>query len=834
MPAPSFISPPTTGDRRSAAPAVALPAPAAPPAPVTSLAVPGWRSLSARIALLFVGLLLLVQLLSFGVIRETIGRNARAAVADELNVGERLLQRLIAQNAERLVQGATVLASDYGFRAAASSADGETIDSALANHGERIGASVSALLDADFRLRRSAADTGALKPVIAQLAARAAGDERASAVMMLDGRPYQFVLAPMRAPVLIGWVLMGFALDRSLADDLRTLSSLHLGLLARDAVGVAWRAEVSTHADTSSLVALPPEAQYLRLADGEYGVRRVRLWHSADGAEVTALLLRSVDEAVAPYLQLQWFLAGLTAVGLLVFAVGSALAARHVTTPITQLVGAAERLGNGDYDTPPSGLTRLDEIGGLAKAFDQMRVSVAHHQREVLRLAYWDALTGLPNRVQFARLVERAIDHAEATRGSLAVIMLDLDRFKHVNDVLGFGVGDALLRGVADRLRDDCVRDGDTVARLSGDEFALLLPRADAALAMTVARRIERSFERPISLESGLDEQTVDLGAGIGVACWPQHAADADALLGRAEIAMYAAKRLGNGALLYDPSVDSSSTQTLSLLSELRRALEHGELRLYLQPKVSLERDDVVGAEALVRWQHPTRGLVPPLQFIPFAEQTGFIRQLTLWVFERAAETWQRLYRGGVRLRLSINLSTRDLLDPELPEKLDALLMRHRAPAEAFCLEITESAIMDDPVRAQATLERLSTRGFKLAIDDFGTGYSSLAYLKRLPVDELKIDKSFVLAMEREPDDAKIVRSTIDLAHNLGLSVVAEGVENAATMHHLRELSCDEAQGYHLSKPLPADDFIVWHAAWAAQQARRRVEDAPAWALTIH
>jgi EAL domain-containing protein (putative c-di-GMP-specific phosphodiesterase class I) len=310
----------------------------------------------------------------------------------------------------------------------------------------------------------------------------------------------------------------------------------------------------------------------------------------------------------------------------------------------------------------------------------------------------------------------------------------------------------------------------------------------------------------------------VDLSASMGVACWPTDAQDADLLMSRAEIAMHAAKSRTAGVLLYAPTLDSSSSQTLSLLSDLRHALAQGELRLFLQPKVAVADETVVGAEALVRWQHPQRGLVPPLQFIPFAEQTGFVRQLTLWMFEEAARQWQALQPAQGQLRLSINLSTRDLLDPDFPLRLSGLLVHYGLSAQAFCLEITESAIMDDPQRAEATLGRLAELGFKLSIDDFGTGYSSLAYLKRLPVDELKIDKSFVMGMAGDESDAKIVRSTVDLAHNLGLSVVAEGVEDQALLLRLRELRCDEAQGYHIARPMPAAEFVAWRTRW--EQAR--------------
>jgi EAL domain-containing protein (putative c-di-GMP-specific phosphodiesterase class I) len=329
-------------------------------------------------------------------------------------------------------------------------------------------------------------------------------------------------------------------------------------------------------------------------------------------------------------------------------------------------------------------------------------------------------------------------------------------------------------------------------------------------------------FEEPLVL----DDQTIDLRASIGVASSPDHANDADTLLNRAEVAMYAAKRSSAGALVYDASLDSASARTISLLSELRRAIDEGQLRLVLQPKASLRTARVEGAEALVRWQHPQRGLVPPMEFIPFAEQTGFIRVLTAWILGECLRTWRLLSSQGRAVPLSVNLSTRDLMDVDLPQKLEALLLQHAAPTQALCLEITESAIMDDPARAQHTLERLHAMGLRLAIDDFGTGYSSLAYLKRLPVQELKIDKSFVMHMERDSDDAKIVRSTVDLAHNLGLSVVAEGVETASQWRTLRGLDCDMGQGYLIARPLPAGDFAAWMQRWDAHDARV-LQEAP-------
>jgi diguanylate cyclase (GGDEF)-like protein len=765
-----------------------------------------WR-LSTRMVAASLLLLLALQLSSLAAIRGSIEANARAQLSERLAVGERIWQRLIEQRAAKLGQGASLLAADYGLRSAIGSDDEDTIVSALDNHGARIGAALTALLDMRLLVRAVAhGDDATLRPatvVLGTIAEQLAKD--GSAVAMVGERPVQFVMVPVRAPLVIGWVAIGFELDRGPIDELQAVSGLQGTLVALPRDGAA-RVLHSSFAPALAQAALDSAntrggAVEATLDNAPGQLRSVGVSHTPR-ARVQLLLAGSIDDAAAPYRALQWTLLLVTVLGLMLFGAGSMWTARRVTQPLRALVRASVRLGRGDYDAPIAHTHARGEVGELARAFDHMRLNIAAQQHEIRELAYRDRLTGLPNRVQFRDTVIESVARGQP----LAVIMLDLDRFKHVNDVLGYASGDRLLQGVAERLRG-VVREGDTIARLGGDEFALLLDCADVERARTMALRIAAAFESPLRL----DDQPVDLSAGLGIALWPEHSEDADTLLSRAEIAMYAAKRRTAGAQLYDASLDSASAQNLSLLSELREAVEHGQFRLYLQPKVRVADGALCGAEALVRWQHPQRGLVPPMEFIPFAEQTGFVRQLTLWMFAEVARRQSALAALGVA-RVSINLSTRDLLDVELPDKLDALLAKHGAAAQRLCLEITESAIMDDPERAEAVLQRLAQRGFKLSIDDFGTGYSSLAYLKRLPVHELKIDKSFVMAMERDDSDAKIVRSTTDLAHGLGLSVVAEGVENASILQRLHTLGCDEAQGYHLSKPLDVAAFEAWVA----------------------
>ena len=801
------------------------------------------HSLSGRIVALFLGLLLVVQAITFTAIRATIDRNARASIAKELEIGEKVLRRVLEQDTARREQGTRVVTLDYGFLDAVKSGDAITVRDALDNHRQRIGADFAALVDTRLQLIATLGGPPrkALETVMNRMSVRAGINKPVNEFIVLGDRPLQLVMVPTRRTSAPGWVLMGFALD---LEEIHQLLSIHVSLQVRGSPRSPWKTAASTlpPVDTWAqkmsdelMLYANPAGQLLALSQDnhEYTARPVLLGDTEDSG-MSALLIRSVNDAVAPYRELQFGLGMVTLLGVLVFGIGSVLTARHVTTPLRKLALAVERFGNGDYSTPLRGHDRNDEIGELAQSFESMRFSVARQQDQIRKLAYWDSLTGLPNRVQFRDALQAAIVAADRNGHSVSVIMLDLDRFKHVNDVLGYRFGDLMLKGVAERLANQAVRGRDLVARLAGDEFAVLLsdvnPSVDMAFTQSLAQRIDNALGGALVLE----DQSVDMSASFGMAVWPHQAADADTLLNHAEVAMYAAKRGGHGPTLYDPELDATSARSLSMLSELRHAVDHGELRLYLQPKFALDGARIVGAEALMRWQHPQRGLVPPVEFIPFAEQTGFVRTLTLWIFEESLRQWPRLKDCGLEITLSVNLSTRDLLDVDLPQKFEALLVKYVVSADSFCLEITESAIMDDPQRALSTLDRLSSLGFHLSIDDFGTGYSSLAYLKRLPVDELKIDKSFVLGMENDIDDARIVRSTIDLAHGLGLTVVAEGVENAQVWDLLRELSCDEAQGYHMARPMPANEFERWSSGWALKQPSLGTGGAPDAGLLLH
>jgi diguanylate cyclase (GGDEF)-like protein len=768
------------------------------------------RRLQGRIVALFLGLLLVIQVANFGFVRYALDRQAERTLDGELDVGRGILTILLQQRAARKSAAVELLAQDYGFRSALGQGltrdeDLATLRDALDNHGKRIGADLAAYFDVGGRML--AAEGAAIGLQVLKFASDEGNDLQ---LTVIEGQLYQLVQVPVRAPLVIGHVVMGFKLDRDLLEQLLTLTNVGSLIQLRGSGSVApplvvEDAQLAFLQQTDGSVV---DRDALNLLDADEGRLRAR-WvtllpanASAGTPEVRALLWVPYRLTLRSFKDLQLALIGLNVLGILAFAVGAVLTARRVSRPIQALARSAERLGEGDYEGPVTASSDLSEVQELAQSLEHMRLGIRDREREVQRLAFWDPLTGLPNRVQFLQRLQPL--------QPTGLLMLNLDRFKHVNDVLGRDVGDQLLQQVTQRLQG-CVGGEALLARVGGDEFAIAVPGGEEAPAMDLARRVLEAFEDPMCLGA----QTVDVGAAIGIALALRHAREPEGLVSRAEQAMHAAKRTQAGVKVYDDSLDDRSRASLGLLSELRQAVEHHELRLYLQPKLNLRSQRVEGAEALVRWQHPVRGLVPPGLFIPFAEQTGFIRELSRWMLIESLRFAVQARAQGEVLRISVNLSTRDLLDADLPGKIQAWLAAEGGDPSLLCLEITESAIMDDPARALATAKDLAQQGFKLSIDDFGTGYSSLAYLKQLPVRELKIDQSFVFGMEADEGDREIVRSTINLAHNLKKSVVAEGIETQGALDLLAAMGCDEAQGYFIAKPMPADQFLAWARARA-------------------
>jgi diguanylate cyclase (GGDEF)-like protein len=489
----------------------------------------------------------------------------------------------------------------------------------------------------------------------------------------------------------------------------------------------------------------------------------------------------------------------------LVTVVGSAFAMwRRLTRRVAELASAARRIETGDYRDEVK-LARGDEIGQLANAFNSMQLGIARREQQIAYQAFHDSLTALPNRASLQRQLHDALDRAKRHQESLALMMLDIDRFKEINDTMGHALGDLVLIEIGRRLRA-ALRPGDRLARFGGDEFVALLPRVDEAGMLAIIERVSQVVAQP--MHAGTLELFIDVS--IGMAQFPRHGDSAEDLLRRADIAMYDAKQSHSRFKLYEEGRDATHLYRLSLASDLRRAIGYGEFELHYQPVYDLRAQHAHQVEALLRWSHPQRGMIMPADFVPMAEQSGLIRAVTDWALHEAIRQCAVWRSSGLSVGISINLSALDLSLGYLLDMLTAHLQHYGVEPGLLTLEITETAIMRDASYALETLSRLKACGVRLAIDDFGTGYSSLSHLKRMPVDVLKIDKAFISSMATDNDDAVIVRSTIELAHNMGLRVVAEGVENAESFAMLEALRCDAVQGYLISRPLPLEQATAW------------------------
>ncbi|WP_457445881.1 putative bifunctional diguanylate cyclase/phosphodiesterase [Roseateles sp. P5_E4] len=478
---------------------------------------------------------------------------------------------------------------------------------------------------------------------------------------------------------------------------------------------------------------------------------------------------------------------------------------RSIVIPLKRAEDGAELIAQGQYGHRIE-VDSADELGHMAAAMNTMAAAVGEREAELRRLADIDLLTGLPQRARFIADGDRLLANLPEREQLAVLICIDVDRLKAVNSVLGFDAGDALLRGAAAKL-EGLFEGVAAYGRLAGGTFAALAPVARLDHANALAAQLREEVEHKLSWQG----QSLDLSVSLGVAHWPEHAADTEALLRRAEQAMFEAKRLRQDVAVFNPSAEASRALHLSLLSDLATAIQQDQLRQFLQPKRCLKTGRITGAEALVRWQHPQRGWLPPGDFVPFAERSGRIRQITDWMLARAVRTlaaWEA--EGREPMSIAVNISTLDIQDQTLPARLAALLAEYRVDPGQLQLEVTETGLMSSGTDPIAVLNALKAWGVSLAIDDFGTGQSSLAYLQHLPVDELKIDRSFVQDVDGDPRRQALLKSIVGVGQGLGLKVTAEGVENAAELDCITACGCDLIQGYLLARPMDLPDFEAW------------------------
>jgi diguanylate cyclase (GGDEF)-like protein len=769
------------------------------------------NSFQARIACVLILLLSVVVGALTVAVKVATNDAVRAQAREQLQVGTRVFERLLDVRGRRLRDGVQLLAADFGFRDAVSSGDSPTIRSALQNQGARIGATDMFVLGMDGRVLASTVDqvpTGSVFPYDTALR-EARRTSQSMLFVPLQGLPHLLVEAPVLAPLPIARVVMGFSMDVTLAQELHSLTNLQVSFLTTEAGKVGTLVSTQPTELSASISQWmqvnESAAQHISLSehnDRTYLSQPLLLASSSgpEGGKVMALLQSPLDEAMRAFVALDRNIFGIAFAALLASLVGALLLARSVSLPVQSLARAAGRIGHGDYQTDVP-LDRTDELGVLAKAISRMQAGIAERELQLAHNALHDALTGLPNRT----LAMERLGSAIAADRPIGLLYIGIDNLRELSESGGPTFVDKLLQQVAQTLLE-LVRPGDTVAHLITDEFLLLLENLDSDSAVAVADKLQQVLLQPHRF-GGHD---VAIDCRIGIAAFPSDGLSAEELLARSAIAMKDAADMPGRLQVYQHGRDLAHQRQVRLIRDLRRAAANNELSLHYQPKLDLRDKQVRQAEALLRWQHPQLGNVSPGEFIELAERTGSIQTLTRWVIEEGIRQLSEWSTRGLVVQLSLNISADDLLGSDLPERVVRLLGLHQVPAEQLIFEITESAIMREPEKALKVLNSLRDCGISLSVDDFGTGYSSLAHLKRLPVQELKIDQSFVRNLDETSEDAVIVRSTIEMSHNLGLKVVAEGVEYEHSLRLLERWNCDTAQGYLISRPLTAVAFEAW------------------------
>lgn len=755
-----------------------------------------------RLALFFVATLILVQGLTAVLAYDVARRQLVKEGGHQLSANAGAFVAQMNDLSVSVANGVQIMSLDYGLRSAIGARDKETILSVLRNHGRRVGASRMQLLDLDGRIE---VDTGA-----STADAQAFGfpdmlthafTERTAAVAVIDGKAFWVVVVPIYAPQPVGLVVASIPVDNAMIAHMQQLSALPRDVELATPSGVGHYAVVARGSSQSELTAsfsssdrsLPSKPTAVTIGGRDYLVLAQLLRQPKGSGAVYAVLGYSLDDALRPYKAvwdawLALLIVGLTA-GLLV----SWLVARGVSRPVEALAAAARRIAGGDYRDAPE-VRRRDEIGELATAFRTMGDAVRERELRIRHQAMHDGVTGLPNRAAAEEAIDQDLATAPGQQGALLIV--GVTRLPDIIKTIGHALADRLMRNAGARVGQ--AAGTHYVARATDTQFAVWLRGADRAEAISVAFRVMDALAQPYQEA----EINVDMGPAVGIALAPAHGERAAALLRRAEVAEFAAVGSTRAVDVYDPRADPHRPERLSLMSELRAAIDSDALELYYQPKRRLADGHIDAAEALVRWPRPGRGVISPEQFITVAEETGNIGRLTRWVLARGIAQAAELARGGQPIRISINLSARDIGDTELPDRVAHLLQAHRLPATSLTLEVTESAVIGEPEAALQVLRRLADMGIDVAIDDFGVGQTSFAYLRRLPVRELKIDKMFVQHLATDETDRVIVRSLVELGHRLGYRVTAEGVEDEATLAFLGEVGCDHAQGFHVDRPM--------------------------------
>ncbi len=758
------------------------------------------NSLRSRILYLFIVTILFVAALTLFLARDAAYQHSTEQLAVHQLAASRVVADRLDTRAKLLRSGLRDISRSFSVKELVASGreDPQSLYAAMENYRSRLGADFFVVLDDRATTIASSSDLGfeGIDPT-PYAAEGLTWYDTANDHFLLKAAPLRFAERSRRVSA---WLLMGQRSASLINEDLVAFTGMQISLASLGSPSAIWGTTLAT-----------PDAMQLeqQLAALGTGVGEARIGESRIITGVYPLEGDSNLYTVATlprseaYLNYQTLLINLGIVLLVAVALAFLAAMRvsgEITRPISMLVAAAKRISLGlDAAELPEQGTR--EVLVLSKAVRDMQDGIRDREREINRLAYFDGLCAIPNRNGFVSHLTSLLE-ARKDDELLSVALLDVDRFKEINDTVGHDTGDRLLALIAERLKSH-TRDDDFVARLGGDEFAVIYRNGRSS---ELGESLSRAFDVPFSI----DGLVLDVDASMGIVRAPEHASDAIGLLQLADIALYACKASHDDFVIYTEALNRHSVKRLQLMAELKEALGSGQLKLHFQPKLTLASDQVKCVECLLRWEHPQYGFVPPDEFIELAEQTGAIRQVTRWVLRSALEQQAQWRAQGVSLSVAVNISAVDLTDMSLPAYVGELQSRFALNPGDLTLEVTESAVMKDPESALLALKTLDRMGIVLSIDDFGTGFSSMAQLKQMPVKELKIDKTFVLALATNRDDQIMVRTLISLAENLGLETVAEGLEDAASLRMLKSMGCTRAQGYHVSKPLSAEEFLPW------------------------
>ncbi|HWA00005.1 MAG TPA: EAL domain-containing protein [Caulobacterales bacterium] len=764
-----------------------------------------FRRLRLKLTVLYAGLFFAtLSLIGFSA-SAIIANNAQRMVRDELQATGTVFDRLWQLRSEHLQEGASISASDYGFRQAIASNDEPTIASALANLKRRLDADLVFLVTPQGAIISGEAAASAAAPPRLRLAlgSQFDSDGAPTGVLMFAGAPHQAVVAPVLAPDLLGWVVVGERLDRREMQALEALSAIPLHASALVLTSRGWASleedlDANDQTELRGFIARALQASSQRpgvvhLSGGD-AAALVKPFRSLDGVQSVLILRYPLAAAMAPYQPLfnSLFIIGLAAI--LLLGLGSWLLASGITKPISTLEAAARRLQSGEYQ--PVEVRTGDEIARLAEGFNAMAAAIQEREHRITRLALHDAETGLPNRLA----VERRLQAGMGAGPRLHVAAVGVDRFAPVRGAIGYAHAETLMQRLGERI--GALAQDAPMGRLSSDMLVVAFLAEDESAARRRLRKLQVALEQPVSI----DGQLVDIAVSIGVARAKPKDDVPNRLIERASIGLDQARAARAKMAFFDEASYGDPTRNLSLMGDMRRALANGDMSLAHQPKLNMRTNTIDGVESLARWTHPRRGAIAPDLFVPMAEDTGHIRALTDWVLTRAIAEQRMLAQAGRVLPFSINISGRLLSDREFSQ---AAMRQVRAAAAPICFEITETAVIDNPEIALDNIDLFARSGVEISIDDYGSGLSSLAYLKQLPAHELKIDKVFIRNLANSQRDALLVRSTIDLAHGLGMKVTAEGVETPATFALLGTMGCDIAQGYLVGRPAPIDQLLT-------------------------